>query len=62
LKVETIPTQESKEYAMNNLTSFLALTGAIFGAITALLILLSRLEPSWRTQKAQPSRDFKTGS
>jgi hypothetical protein len=44
---------------MNNLTSFLALTGAIFGAITALLVLLSRLEPTWRTQKAWLSRDHK---
>jgi len=42
---------------MNNLTNFLALTGAIFGAITALLVLLSRLEPSRRTQKARPSVD-----
>jgi len=44
---------------MNNLTSFLALTGAIFGAITALLVLLSRLEPTWRTQKAWLSRNHK---
>ena len=29
---------------MNNLTSFLALTAAIFIAITALLVLLSHLE------------------
>jgi hypothetical protein len=47
------------EPAMNNLTSFLALTGAIFGAITALLVLLSRLEPTWRTQKAWHSPDHK---
>ena len=46
---------------MNSLTSFLALTGAIFGAITALLVLMSRLEPTWRTQKAWLSRDHKNG-
>ena len=62
LKGESVPNTRSKEYAMNSLTSFLALTGAIFGAITALLVLLSRLEPSWRTQKARPSRDFQRGS
>jgi len=38
---------------MNNLTSFLALTAAIFGTITALLALLSSLEPTWRTQQAR---------
>ena len=37
--------------AMNNLHSFLAFTAAIFGAITALLMLLSHLEPTSRTQK-----------
>ena len=37
---------------MNNLQSFLAFTAAIFGAITALLMLLSHLEPTSRTQKA----------
>ena len=37
---------------MNNLPSFLAFTAAIFGAITALLMLLSQLEPTSRTQKA----------
>lgn len=47
---------------MNNLASFLALTGAIFGVITALLVLLSRLEPPWGTQKARPLRDSKRGS
>jgi hypothetical protein len=46
---------------MNNLTSFLALTGAIFTAITALLVLLSRLEPTWRTQKTWLAPDQKKG-
>ena len=47
---------------MNSLTSFLALTAAIFGAITALLVLLSRLEPTWRTQKARVGPDHKEGA
>jgi len=47
---------------MNNLTSFLALTAAIFGAITALLVLLSRLEPTWRTQKAGVAPTHKEGA
>ena len=46
---------------MNNLPSFLALTGAIFGAIIALLVLLSRLEPTWRTQKARLSPNHNKG-
>ena len=38
---------------MNNLPSFVAFTAAIFGAIAALLMLLSHLEPTSRTtQKA----------
>ena len=37
---------------MNNLPSFLAFTAAIFGAVAALLMLLSHLEPTSRTQKA----------
>jgi hypothetical protein len=45
--------------AMNNLSSFLAATAAIFGSIIALLMLLSRLEPTWRTHKAWVAPDDK---
>ena len=46
---------------MNSLTSFLALTAAIFGGITALLALLSRLEPTWRAQKASVAPEHEEG-
>ena len=44
---------------MNSLSSFLAATAAIFGSIIALLMLLSRLEPTWRTHKSWVAPDDK---
>ena len=39
---------------MNDLTNFLALTAAIFLAITVLLVLLSHLEPQLTNKKVDP--------
>ena len=59
---------------MNNLTSFLALTAAIFGAITALLVVLSHIadtegmglsrsqEGPLDNRHARPSRSAMTAS
>ena len=40
---------------MNNLPSFVAFTAAIFGAIAALLMLLSHLEPTSRRHRRHRS-------
>jgi len=58
---EKSQTEEPNEPAMNSLTSFLALTAAIFGGITALLALLSRLEPTWRAKKASVAPEQEEG-
>jgi hypothetical protein len=42
----------SRERALNNVTSFLGVTAAIFAAMTILLVLLSHLESSQADQDA----------
>ena len=46
---------------MNNLPSFLTFTASIFGAITALLILLSHLEPTRGHRKDRSSLETERG-
>lgn len=43
----------SRERAMNNMTSFLGVTAAIFAAVTLLLVLMSHLESSQADQNAE---------
>ena len=47
---------------MNNLPSFLTFTASIFGAITALLVLLSHLEPTRGHREDRSSLQRRGGS